>query len=199
MSDQEEKAQIGKISWHKPSRIKKKEQRKESANVRQKEHNNLNTMQKIEKLDQKLGPNKGAKKERARLKKDLEKEEERREKVERAKQHRETVLAEKEEKENSTKSKKRSEKSGKKKTPSKKKPWKSKKREIKIVEEIECVAQEEEKSLPAMPPKSYRAAQQKSKEDMEEIFGPETPVEEIKKRPKNIDKKRAFSNFSKRN
>lgn len=47
----------------------KKEQRREEAEARQEKHNLLTPRQKLEKLDRRLGKDKGASKERARLQK----------------------------------------------------------------------------------------------------------------------------------
>jgi hypothetical protein len=61
-------------SFEKLSREEGKTLRREEAAERQAEHNKLTILEKIKKLDMRLGPNVGAKKERAKLKSLLEAE-----------------------------------------------------------------------------------------------------------------------------
>jgi hypothetical protein len=65
--------------WSKLSRGGKKELRRKEADERQAEHDNLSILDRIAKLDSKLGPNVGAKKERAKLKGALEAQEKKKE------------------------------------------------------------------------------------------------------------------------
>ena len=58
----------------KPKRSEHKENLREQAKTRTEAWDKLTTMQKIESLDRRLGPNVGAKKQRAKLKTLLEKE-----------------------------------------------------------------------------------------------------------------------------
>jgi len=61
-------------SWYKPTREQRKKLLREQAEAQKAAWDQLTTMQKIEELDRRLGPNVGAKKQRARLKALLEKE-----------------------------------------------------------------------------------------------------------------------------
>ena len=61
-------------SWYKPSRQQRKEMIWKAQEERQKAWDNLSTMEKIKELDRRLGINQGAKKQRARLKAQLEAE-----------------------------------------------------------------------------------------------------------------------------
>ncbi len=61
-------------SWHKPTREQRKKLLREQAEAQKAAWDQLTTMQKIEALDARLGPNVGAKKQRAKLKALLEKE-----------------------------------------------------------------------------------------------------------------------------
>mgnify|MGYP000371491722 CR=1 FL=1 len=63
-----------KTSWHKPSRIERKESLQKQAISQKKVWDALTTIEKIEALDKLLGPNMGATKQRAKLKALLEKE-----------------------------------------------------------------------------------------------------------------------------
>jgi hypothetical protein len=60
--------------WHRPRRDDLKRIRQEENEARKAAHDLLSTEEKIAKLDDRLGPNVGATKERARLKAILEKE-----------------------------------------------------------------------------------------------------------------------------
>lgn len=70
-----DKQEIQNINWHKPNRQEYREMLRKESVKRQEQHDGLSTMEKIKKLDDRLGPNVGAKKERAKLKKQLEQEE----------------------------------------------------------------------------------------------------------------------------
>jgi len=61
-------------SFDKPSREQRKEQMRKDIEERQEIWNKMTTMDKIKELDRRLGPNVGAKKQRARLKAQLEQE-----------------------------------------------------------------------------------------------------------------------------
>jgi hypothetical protein len=61
-------------SYYKPSRAERKKYLQEQAVAQKAAWDELSTMQKIQSLDGRLGPNVGAKKQRARLKALLEKE-----------------------------------------------------------------------------------------------------------------------------
>lgn len=61
-------------SWQKLTRLQRKKYLQEQAQLQKEAWNSLTTMQKIQSLDARLGPNVGAKKQRARLKATLEKE-----------------------------------------------------------------------------------------------------------------------------
>ena len=61
-------------SFHKPTRLARKKHLQEQAETQKAAWDKLTTMQKIEALDQLLGPNVGAKKQRTNLKRTLEEE-----------------------------------------------------------------------------------------------------------------------------